>query len=150
MKLQVLTLLFISFTTIANAGVLKEVAGTYKGNIEGKNKDCFLSAEFNGDKWFYVQPYRTSRERRKLSKKGISFGGHKSYMKEKFKDNYTIYLSSIASDVNSMYAWMIGREAKDHNLQVEINNDRLPVSFQFSSERGDKRKLIYKCINLKK
>lgn len=150
MKLQSLILIFLSFSTMANSNVLNDIEGTYKGNVEGKRKDCFLAAKSEGSSWFYLEPYRTSRERKKLDKKGISFGGHNSYMEEKFNDGYGIYLSSIASDVNSMYAWMIGREAKDHNLRVDINNDRVPVSFEFSSERGDKKKVIYNCANLKK
>jgi hypothetical protein len=136
-------------SSIVNAGTLEKVEGTYKGSTVKKGKDCYLSASFQHSKWYRLEPYRTKRERKKLDKKSISFSSHKSVMLEEFENEYNIFLSSNASDVSAMYNWMIGREAKSHHLEIETNNDKIPTSYEFSSERS-KMKRIYKCINLKK
>ncbi|OUR95511.1 hypothetical protein A9Q84_16900 [Halobacteriovorax marinus] len=150
MKFLILTLVLCINSTFAKTSVLDKLQGTYKGNIEGKTKDCFLKASYQRSSWFQLEAYRSEKERIKLSeKKNISFSAHESYMTEKFEDEYNVYLRDVASDVSAMYSWMIGMEAKDYILSVETNNDSVPVSYEFSSERK-RIKSIIKCDNLKK
>jgi hypothetical protein len=149
MKLQLLMVFLLSLSFSVNADVLQTVEGTYKGQTKKKGKDCFLKASFDSTSWFKLEPYRSDKERRKLEKKSISFSAHKSVMAEYFEKDYRVYLSSIASDSSAMFNWFISREAKDHHLKIDINNDSIPTSYEFSSERS-RKKVIFECLNLKK